>query len=254
MNTVKLTFWGFTWWDQETHRQPEPVLCFHSWPQKRACCLSPAGWRRLGRCRWTQLSAWSPCSRPLHAHPFSLRLWCPRRRYLRQADLIKASKYWKKTKKHPGELQLKWSKFHLKVRQWGDTAVVAEPLTGGLFVWAVFMFAVTPPVTRLETIRGSTSIFSILISSSPGKEKCLISLWDRLWARSAKPRITPEEISTTSTTINTHTHTERTTTAAHVPSLTQSHGGHSGQNKQVPPDEACDTASEDGAHPLHRPA
>jgi hypothetical protein len=30
------------------------------------------------------------------------------------------------------------------------------------------------PVTRLETMRGNTSICSILMSSSPGKEKYLI--------------------------------------------------------------------------------
>lgn len=38
---------------------------------------------------------------------------------------------------------------------------------------------------------GSTSICSILIRSSPGKEKYLISLRVRRWGRTAKPRITP---------------------------------------------------------------
>lgn len=47
------------------------------------------------------------------------------------------------------------------------------------------------PVTRLETMRGRTSICSILISSSPGKAKYLISLRVRLWGRRVKPSMTP---------------------------------------------------------------
>lgn len=44
---------------------------------------------------------------------------------------------------------------------------------------------------RLETSRGSTSICSILISSSPGKEKNFTSRYDILYGRRAKPRMIP---------------------------------------------------------------
>lgn len=49
------------------------------------------------------------------------------------------------------------------------------------------------PVMRLETSRGSTSICSILISSSPGKEKYFTSRYDILYGRREKPSIMPEK-------------------------------------------------------------
>lgn len=63
-----------------------------------------------------------------------------------------------------------------------------------------FVLVISQPVTRLEMMRGSTSICSILISSSPGKAKYLISLRDSLWGRKVKPRITPRFASTHTST------------------------------------------------------
>lgn len=117
------------------------------------------------------------------------------------------------------------------------------------------------PVTRLETIRGSTSICSILIRSSPGKAKYLISLRDRLWGRKAKPRITPGFIYTfahTRTHKSTNVHkvrqsqpcAEKTVLNLHQAALTQSHGGDGEQNEQVPLEETFDAVPADGAYPL----
>lgn len=49
------------------------------------------------------------------------------------------------------------------------------------------------PVMRLEMIRGSTDICRTRISSSPGKDKYLISLAVILLPRREKPRPTPEK-------------------------------------------------------------
>lgn len=49
------------------------------------------------------------------------------------------------------------------------------------------------PVMRLEMIRGSTDICRTRISSSPGKDKYLISLAVILLPRREKPRPPPEK-------------------------------------------------------------
>lgn len=113
------------------------------------------------------------------------------------------------------------------------------------------------PVTRLEMMRGSTSICSILISSSPGKAKYLISLRDSLWGRKVKPRITPEYIcihTDKHTRLQTQTNqvtSENTVSILRRPSsLTQNHGSNSKQNEQIPLEESFGAVPTDGAHPL----